>query len=105
MRRLTKLAVRWAGAASTPAALVAASFASFAGVAGCDTYATGSHFVDRLTPSLTEKLGEISSLTCPERILIQNTTVFRCEVVAASGRSGTIKVTLDFEGGLKWETE
>lgn len=72
--------------------------------AGCDTYAAGSYLVDKLKPSLSEKLGAIDSITCPERILVQNTTVFSCDVTAG-GRSGSIKVTLDHEGGLKWETQ
>ena len=72
--------------------------------AGCDTYAVGSYFVDKLKPSLTEKLGAVDSIKCPERILVQNTTVFSCDVTAG-GRSGSIKVTLDHEGGLKWETQ
>ena len=72
--------------------------------AGCDTNAKGTYFVDKLRPSLTEKLGEVSSIRCPETIPVKNETVFSCQLELASGRSGTIEVTLDKEGELKWKT-
>jgi Domain of unknown function (DUF4333) len=86
--------------ALTAATLAAAAIA----LAGCDTNAKGSYFVDKLRPSLTEKLGEVSSIRCPERIPVKNETVFSCDIELASGRSGSVEVTLDKEGELKWKT-
>jgi hypothetical protein len=71
---------------------------------GCETNAKGTFFVDKLRPSLTEKLGEVSAIRCPESIPIKNTTVFTCDIELASGRSGRIEVTLDKKLDMKWET-
>ena len=58
------------------AAAIAAAVAAAAGLAavtaaGCDTNAKGTYFVDKLRPSLTEKLGEVSSMRCPETIPVK----------------------------------
>lgn len=88
---------------SRPTVAAALAVAALLG-AGCDTNAKGTYFVDKLRPSLTEKLGAVSSITCPERIPVKNETVFACDIELASGRSGSIEVTLDKGGELKWKT-
>jgi Domain of unknown function (DUF4333) len=85
-------------------AAAAVAAATIAALAGCDTNAKGTYFVDKLRPSLTEKLGEVSSIRCPESILVKNETVFSCDLELASGRSGSIEVTLGKDGELKWKT-
>ena len=89
--------------AAAAAAVAAAGLAAVT-AAGCDTNAKGTYFVDKLRPSLTEKLGEVSAIRCPETVPVKNETVFSCQLELANGRSGTIEVTLDKDGELKWKT-
>jgi hypothetical protein len=77
-----------------------------AGLSGCETRARGDLLAEKLRGSVAEKLGELSSLTCPDRIAIQaSVTTFPCDVLLADGNRGTITVTLDGEGALSWKAE
>ncbi|MEZ4359579.1 MAG: hypothetical protein R3B48_05315 [Kofleriaceae bacterium] len=81
--------------------------AALCALAACDTHARGSYFEDQIRPGLTERVGELRRLTCPERVRIENqTTEFRCEVeLAASEGVHTILVTLERDGSLHWAGE
>ena len=83
-----------------PLALTALSL-----VSGCETHATGPYFAEQLAPSVGSKLGPVTSITCPERTLIEKTkTRLTCDVVLTDGRATPIHVTLDEAKGLRWRT-
>jgi hypothetical protein len=87
-------------------ACLLAALPALAGLSGCETRARGDLLAEKLRASVAEKLGELSSLTCPDRIAIQApVTTFPCDVLLANGNRGTITVTLDSQGDLAWKTD
>jgi hypothetical protein len=82
-----------------------AALLGLAALAACETHATGAYFAEQLAPSVGSKLGPVTSITCPERTLIEKTkTRLTCDVVLTDGRTTPIHVTLDEGKGLRWRT-
>jgi hypothetical protein len=74
-------------------------------LSGCDTDARGDHFEAQLRDGVAEKLGPVASIECPEHIRIRTgDTPFTCRVALVSGDRGAIRVVLQRDGRLNWQT-